>query len=178
MQEEKAVSAEAWQEQLQELSGVTTEMLDHLGRDYDAKWELYEQAKRDLEKIKAVADEAEMNLARALKDAGKTKYLIEGLGTYTVAIRYSVPTPKTIAEKQALAKFLEEQGGKTMFWDKFSVNSQTLQSMYKAFQEEHDAKAEKEGKPELIGQFKLPGVGDPTGVEQLRFTKERVKAKK
>jgi len=72
----------------------------------------------------------------------------------------SVKTPKTLEEKLALFEFLKENG---IFNEIVSVNSQSLNSLYKSFAEE----ALKKG----ILEFSMPGIQPPTTYKQLKMRK-------
>ncbi len=164
---------EKWDDYNAEKSGVTTEELDRLGKRYDALYSKYEQLKREASNALKAAEEAESALIDSMERGGKSKYHIEGLGTYSFTERMSVTTPKTIADKQALAQYLKDKGGDEEFWAKFSVNSQSLNAMYRADYEEFQAKCQREGTPEKIAEFKVPGLDAPTALRSLRFNKER-----
>ena len=72
--------------------------------------------------------------------------------------RSSVTTPKSPEEKKALFDFLESKG---IFLEMVSVNSQTLNSLYKSL----EAEALKRGELE----FRLPGVPEPTTYINLKL---------
>lgn len=178
MQEQNDLtSAEAWQEAVAQTSTVTTEQLDEAGRQYDELYSKYEEIKKQASEALKVAEEQESKLIELLRLAGKSKYYIEGLGTYSFTSKMSVQTPKSVEDKKALAKWLEKQGGKVYFWENFSINSQTLQALYKRSHEEFVAKCEQEGKPEKSATFHIPGLLAPTAIEGLKFTADK-KAKK
>lgn len=73
----------------------------------------------------------------------------------------SVTTPKTPEEKQALFEFLQSKG---IFLEIASVNSQTLNSLYKSLATE----AEEKGNYD----FKMPGVGEPTTYTSLKLRRQ------
>jgi len=73
----------------------------------------------------------------------------------------SVTTPKTSEEKQALFEFLQSKG---IFLEIASVNSQTLNSLYKSLA----AEAEEQGNYD----FKMPGVGEPTTYTSLKLRRQ------
>lgn len=73
----------------------------------------------------------------------------------------SVTTPKTAEEKEALFKFLADKG---IFLEIASVNSQTLNSLYKSLA----AEAADEGNYD----FKIPGVGEPTSYTSLKLRRQ------
>lgn len=70
----------------------------------------------------------------------------------------SVTTPKTVEQKRELFKFLQDSG---MFDEMVSVNSQTLNSLYKSLADQ----AAKNG----VLDFKLPGVDEPTIYYNLKL---------
>jgi hypothetical protein len=72
----------------------------------------------------------------------------------------SVTTPKTPEEKEQLFQFLRDKG---IFLEFASVNSQSLNSLYKSLAEE----AAENG----VLDFKLPGVGEPTIYTTLKMRK-------
>jgi len=72
----------------------------------------------------------------------------------------SVSTPKTPEDKELLFDFLREQ---EIFTEMVSVNSATLNKLYKDFSE----KAANEG----ILDYKLPGVGEPVIYTTLKIRK-------
>lgn len=73
----------------------------------------------------------------------------------------SVTTPKTAEEKELLFKFLADRG---IFLEIASVNSQTLNSLYKSLA----AEAADEGNYD----FKIPGVGEPTSYTSLKLRRQ------
>lgn len=72
----------------------------------------------------------------------------------------SVQTPKTPEDKEKLFEFLRKKG---IFLEFASVNSQSLNSLYKSLSEE----AAKNGNYD----FKLPGVGEATMYTSLKLRK-------
>lgn len=72
----------------------------------------------------------------------------------------SVQTPKDTQDKQALFDYLHVRG---IFLETVSVNSQTLNALYKSLAEE----AAKDG----VLEFKMPGVGEPTTYVNLKLRK-------
>lgn len=161
-----------WDEMQEQVNSgnVTTEELDKAAKAYNEAWDLYETEKKRVDVLRVAAEETEAKLIALMEKAGKKKYFAEGVGSFSFVDRFSVTTPKTDADKQALAAYLQERGGKELFWAKFSVNSQTLNSFYKAEAEIHNDNPENEGKP-----FTMPGVAAPTAKTGLRLTKEKVK---
>ena len=79
---------------------------------------------------------------------------------FSKEVRSSVSTPKTIEDKKELFAFLESKG---LFMEIASVNSQTLNALYKSLAED----AAKAGTLD----FKLPGVGEPVTYTNLKLRK-------
>jgi len=92
-----------------------------------------------------------------LEDADLTQFRGKR-GLVSLVEKVSVRTPKTVADKKLLGKYLEKKG---IFWDMFGVNSQTLNSFYK---QERDY-AKEQGQD----SFQLPGVDDPIASLSLSF---------
>lgn len=78
--------------------------------------------------------------------------------TFYKETKSSVTTPKTNEEKQQLFEFLQNRG---IFLDTVSVNSMTLNALYKSLAED----AAKEG----ILDYRMPGVGEPTTYTTLKL---------
>lgn len=171
----EAVTAEAWGEVQGQNSGITTDILDTLATKLSEAEKIYEDAKEKASALYREVHAAEQKLVEALNLAGKRKYHVEGIGTYFFEERYSVKVPATIEDKKMLANYLQSKGGDVLFWDKFSINSNSLQSLYKADKKEYLEKCEQEGTPELAGLFSIPGIGEPTSTVSLKLTKERKK---
>ena len=121
--------------------------VDEVGKVYDAEKEKFEDIKS---KILFIMEETE-----------KTKYHLEGYGLIYSVNKFSVKTPKTLEEKKALGKYMNERG---IFWEYFSVNSATLNSFY----EEEFEKAKEAGNID----WKLPGVGEPSFRTTLSIRKD------
>ena len=167
------VSADAWAEQASVNSGITTEELDRRALDYNEAWDAYEKQKKIASELYDKAVVLEGKIVEAMEQAGKRKYFVEGVGTFSFVEKMSVQTPKTVEDKIALARFLEESGGKNYFWDKFGVNSNTLQALYKAEFENFKDKCEKEGRAADAAAFLMPGVGAPTLMRSLKLTADK-----
>jgi hypothetical protein len=164
--EQNAPSLEDWSKLQGEGSGVTTQMLDELTVTMQEKRKIYEEAKQiSTDKYKDYA-EAEGKLVEAMQLAGKTKYVVEGLGTVYFVTKMVVPTPKTIEQKKKLFAYLREKHGEVYFYDKVSVNHQTLQGVYNS----DYAEATEQGKGDM---FQIPGLDLPTPQISLNFRKEK-----
>lgn len=137
-------------------------------RDLDSLITLYRDTRAEYDKQKILASELnkqvedyESKILEYLQTAGKTKYITEGVGTISVVEKVYVTTPKTAEEKDAFFNFVEELYGKDGL-DKYrTVNSQSLNSLFKLYREEN---------PEATC---LPGTGEMSVSQELRFTKSK-----
>lgn len=167
----EAQKLEAWDQVVQESSKITVEELDEWGRKWKEASEEYATASARASELYKVKEELEGKFVEALQQAGRQKYFVEGIGLVGFSKRMSVQTPKTIEDKQALAKWMQDTYGKEFFWEKFSVNSQTLQSMYNKEYEIFEERCEATGQSE---QFHIPGLAPPVAKVGLRkFSKDK-----
>lgn len=118
-----------------------------------------EQASRAKKEVTERLEAAEARMLEMLTDSGMTNYR-SPLGLVTVAFRTSVKTPKTPAEKELFHNWLRAQG---LYDQLISVNSQTLNSLYKSELE----KAKERGDTD----FAIPGIDGVTIAPQLRFSR-------
>lgn len=161
---------EQWDQAQQAASPITVEELDEWGRKWKEATEAHEAAKKVASEKYKILDEIEGKFVEALKQAGRNKYYVEGIGLIGFNNRMSVQTPKTIEEKKALAKYIQDTYGATVFWDKFSINSQTLQGFYKKEYELFEERCEADPNYGVQNPFHIPGLAPPvatTGLKKL-----------
>lgn len=158
-----------WDEVLEQASGITTEQLDEAIAKYNELREVHQEI--DLKKKAAYAEMAkqEQQVVKLLQSAGKTKYVVEGIGTAYFVNKYLVTTPKTIEDKKAFFKYLEDTFGTVFLYDKLSVHSASLNKIY------NDALEAKKDNGEDISLFSIPGLQPPQVHTSLNFRKEKVK---
>jgi len=80
-------------------------------------------------------------------------------GTIYIQKKWTVQTPKTDEDKKSFFGWLEEQG---IYWAYATVNSQSLNSLYKTKVEEATERGE---------MLSIPGIGAPSLYEGLGFRK-------
>lgn len=165
-----SANLEEWMEESAKGTSITVEELDQLCKNYKEARELYDEAKKKSTDLNSIAEGHKAKLIEALELSGKRKYVVDGLGTFSFKDSMSVVTPKTIEAKQTLWNFLLEKYGEEVVWDKFSINSRTLNSFYNA---ELEIFNEKAMRGEVTGDFHLPGVDAPTAHRDLSFRKEK-----
>lgn len=170
-QTQAAPNLDAWNAEVAKTSSVTLEQLEALITDYRKKREEAEKFRIEKTKIEKEHSEAQARLLNAMQELGKTKYLVEGVGTLYLIDKAVVTTPKTIEDKKAFFAWLRAEYGEAVMMEKIGVNHQTLQSLYNAAAEEHRAKCEKEGKLEEAAIFTVPGLQPPTNERSVGFRK-------
>lgn len=119
-----------------------------------------DQLEEAVKEKRSKLDELNAKILLLLEAHGKTSWQTP-LASFDIRERTSVKTPKTMEDKAALFKWLQE---KQIFWETCSVNSQTLNALYKG---ELEAAAQ-EGR-----EFSVPGIGDPEVFRQIVIRKKR-----
>ena len=143
------------------LDNVTVEQLEQLCELIRAQREKAEEAKKAYSDENTKLEQLEMRLINVLKDLGKDSYK-SNVGTFSVSYRTSVRVPQG-DDKFKFFEWLKERG---LYDGIVSVNSQTLNSLYRS---EFD-RAKEEGR---LDEFKIPGIGDPTINPILSFRKAK-----
>lgn len=151
-----------WLETAADVS-VTTADLDQavqVWRDAEEQYRAAQKVAADLYKIAAEKEKLALEM---LQRAGKTKYNVEGLGTCYQINKASVQTPKTVDDKRAFFRWLHDNHGEIVYWDKVSINSQTLNKLW------NDLHAEAAENGDAT--FEIPGLQAPTAITSLGFRK-------
>lgn len=161
-----------WQDEQAKNSSITVEQLDKLSNDFKEAKLKYEEAKTIYNGFYAEMQTAQTKMVEALEQAGKTKYLAEGVGTFYFIDKVSVKVPKDTEEKKKLFNFLLEKYGEVVYWDKVNIHSASLNALYNEELEEHNRKVQA---GEAEGDFHIPGLEAPTSNRTLGFRTERKK---
>lgn len=135
-----------------------TEAVQKLG---DAKV-IYQENKKIADSSYDVYREAEAFVMQLLEDSGLDTYTVTGVGKVTISRQLSVKTPKTPEEKQAFFAWIRNNLGEDSYYAYMTVNSQTLNSLYKQQSAEYGA----EGKV-----LEIDGLEPATTFTKLSFTK-------
>jgi len=123
--------------------------------------ETYEMAKKMKTEAHSDLEEKKHQILTALKDTGKSKYHVKGLGTVYTITKYQVTTPKGLEDKRLFFGWLKERFGDDVSDSMLGVNHQTLNSFMK---KEFEA-AEERGDV----AFTVPGLEDPAMIESVGF---------
>jgi hypothetical protein len=133
-----------------------------VGRSYKLADEIAELERVTLKPMKERLDNLDSQILEHLTKLDMTSFKSKH-GTVVRSNRYSVQTPKTIEEKKEFFRWLNEKGPE-VYWSYATVNSQSLNALYKAELEV----AKEEGNLE----FKIPGIGEPTATPILSRRKK------
>lgn len=163
---------EAWAEEAAKGNSITVEELDTLCKEYKAARDYYDSTKEVSDRAYAERERLQGKVVEAMELAGKSKYVVEGVGTLYFNDKMSVRVPKDIEDKKTLFKFILDKYGPTVYWDKVSIHSATLNSFYN---EELSAYNEEAKAGAILGDFKFPGVEAPTAMRSLGLRKEKTK---
>lgn len=142
---------------------VTTEELDLAVKNMQDSREAYDQRKKLSAEAYHVYQKNKEQVLELLGKTGKSKYVVDGLGTVSVVDKLKVQTPKSNTEKEQFFKWLEEREGHDGFLAYATVNHNTLNSLYKRYVEFHAENGE-----EFTG---IPGIGEPISEKEIRFRK-------
>ncbi len=133
-----------------------------IGEAYKLDTELDDIKRDQVSPRQKKLEEVEGKILEYLAILEKTSYKSD-FGTVVRQNRYSVLTPKTVEQKKAFFLWLKEKG-EDVYWQYTSVNSNSLNALYK---EELEI-AKENG--DL--QFSLPGIGEPTVMTSLAKRKK------
>ena len=120
-----------------------------------------EEKKAQLKQLQESFDKTSQDLIALCESLEVDSFNAHGFTFYTQN-KESVRIPKDEESKAAFFEWLKEQG---LFDSMISVNSQTLNSLYRAKSEE----ALKEG----VLDFRIPGIDEPTTYKQLGMRRSK-----
>lgn len=123
----------------------------------------YEDAEALSKEASDQREVARATLLNLMAKSGKTKYQLDGYGTVSRSTKFSVAIPHDIDSKIEMLKHFRSLGEES-YLAYVSVNSATLNSYFNENVEKNP-------------EFLIPGVGQPTSRDSIRFTKERTKNK-
>lgn len=122
----------------------------------------YKEAKDKSDAAYAVLKNLESTVIATLKEAGQDTFTVTGVGKVTVSEQLSVQTPKSIEDKQKFFSFIKEKFGDDGFWAYASINSQSLNSLYKNLTTEYAQNGE---------VLEIEGLEPASSFTKLSFTK-------
>lgn len=139
-------------------------------KELDAHVEQLRKIQEEYERHSAMAKELHFalenqkkKLMELLMKAGKTKYDAEGIGKVQLVDRMSVSYPKDLEARKQFVTWITDRLGEEGLLTYLTVNSQTLNSMYKQEFENADDPA----------MFSIPGLSEPTANTSVRFNRTK-----
>ncbi len=141
--------------------------MDALVKQSKEAWEKYDAKKAEASELNADAEAIDAKIMQALKDAGKKKYHVQGIGTIMRIEKLTVKVPAGIDQKREFFAFLKKKG-EEFYLSTLTVNSNTLNSWYN--READIASANRKADSPA---FSVPGIDQPTVRESLRLMKDR-----
>lgn len=132
-----------------EIDKAVVTMID-LDAVRDEKKKIYQDADAAYEKQRA-------HVLDLLTRTGKTKYFVEGVGTVSKAVKYSVSMPKDPDEKVKVLNYFKSLGD-DVYNNIVNIYYQSLNAYYNQMREQDPS-------------FSIEGVGEPQRNEELRFRK-------
>lgn len=137
---------------------ITIEDLNKAAEAYAEARKKYDETRKIHSEANIVMEEKKAFLLELMKKTNQDSFKVKGLGNFIKTNRYTIKVPKSLGDKVEMLKYLRNRGEDT-YLSLVSVNSMTLNSWYKT---------EKENDP----NFNLPGVGEPTHMENITWRKK------
>jgi hypothetical protein len=144
---------------MEEVKKVTVEDLDALVLRLKCARENVDEKKAALTEANKAVQELEAQAVEYLKELGRDKYITPE-GTIYIHTQWTVKVPQSDEDKSKLFAWLREQN---LFERYATVNSQSLNSLYRTLHEEAVEKGDM--------AFAIPGIGAPSLYEDLRLRK-------
>jgi len=148
---------------LEEKEEVSIEKMQDMVDTYVCLQSAYDDAHKISKDAWADVEAQKVRLLSYLEATGQKKFHAVGLGTVSRVTKMSVRVPKDIESKKQLFDWLGTKGD-DFYLESVSVHHAKLNSIYNT---ENEIAAE-EGKV-----FSMPGIGEPSAMTSIRFTKER-----
>ena len=124
--------------------------------------DLYTEASKTSKALYADVKKFESQVVDMMERSGKKRYIAEGIGQVSISENLSVATPKTPEEKEAFFAWLKEEMGQDGYLTYATVNSASLNSLYKQKVEEYGERGE---------VLEIAGLQQPTSFTKLSLRK-------
>lgn len=144
------------------VADISVEQMDQAVKNLRDIKDAYNMENAKVKELYAQVKEAEDRVVSLLKRAGKSKYIVEGVGQVITTETLSVQTPKTPEQKQAFFDWLRRELGEDGYLTYATVNSNSLNSLYKQKVEEYGARGE---------VLDIEGLEPPTSYTKLSLRK-------
>lgn len=121
---------------------ISLEQMDNAVKTLRELKDVYKAESAKVKELHNAYKEQEARVISLLAQAGKTKYVVEGVGQVITTESLYVPTPKTPEQKQAFFNWLREELGEDGYYTYATVNSNSLNHLYKQKVEEYGERGE------------------------------------
>ncbi len=123
---------------------------------------IYKAAKKLSDEAYDQVKKGEAHLILLLEKAGKSVYVVEGVGRVKITHEMSVQTPKTTDDKKAFFEWLAKHKGQEIADAYMSINANSLNSLYNELTEEAAQRGE---------ILQIDGLGEPVTRTTLSLTR-------
>jgi len=153
---------EAWEETTEATGDVTIEEMQEAVSQLRQAKDSYADKKAISEEAYSHVKEYEGKLIEMLEKTGQRTFEVTGIGKATVSTELSVKTPKTNEEKVAFFSWVKANMGQDAHDAYMTVNSRSLNTLYKQASEEAAARGE---------VLDIDGLEQPSSRSKLSFKK-------
>lgn len=147
----------------EEKEEISLKELDEMIRKMREKYDEYAEAKKKASELYGSFKEMELKVINALESVGKSKYFVDGLGTFSIVNKQVVTVPKENRDKEELFNYIKEKHGEDVLVSMLSIHSAKLNSFYNQEFENAEDKA----------MFRIPGLSDPVIRKEGRFLSKK-----
>lgn len=140
------------------MESVTLQELDEVCGQYALKRAEKDKLESEIKEREKELYALEQKIQAFLEQSNKTKYSVDGVGTFNVVERFSYKIPRTPEAKEKFFSYLKEKG---IYDDLINVNSQTLNAFCK--QEMEQARDRQDF------NFSIPGLDEPTLFKKVQL---------
>jgi hypothetical protein len=144
------------------VSEISLEQMDKAIKDLREAKDAYQEASNKAKELNAHYRDIEAQVITMLKQSGKKKYILEGIGQVIISEVLSVTTPKGTEQKKAFFDWLRKEMGEDGYLTYATVNSNSLNSLYKQKVEEYGQRGE---------VLDIDGLDLPTSYTKLSLRK-------
>ena len=131
-------------------------------KEFRAAKDFYSDKKADSDSAYAEMKQIEKQLIEMMEATDQRTFEVTGVGKATISEKLSVKTPKTLEEKRAFFGWLKENMGQEASDAYMTVNSSTLNSLFKQLSEEYANRSE---------VLQIDGLEAPTSSTTISFRK-------
>lgn len=122
----------------------------------------YAEASKKSKDLNVLVKKFESEVISLMQQAGKKRYIAEGIGAISLETGLSVQTPKTPEQKESFFSWLKSEMGEDGYLTYATVNSASLNKLYRDKVEEYAERGE---------VLEIEGLDQPTSYTKLSLRK-------